>query len=232
MCKLPQVNFAGCRFCDVAWAARPCLPGHGRAARATLPYVAMLLLFCSLLLVPGCKKDDMADQAKYKAFDQSTLFADGTSARPIPTGTIARGHLRTDEAFYFGTKDGKPVTAIPMRITAADIQRGQGQFNIFCAVCHGRMGEGDGMVVQRGFPHPPSYHIKRLREAPIGHFFQVMTNGFGAMYSYKSRVSPADRWRIAAYIRALQLSQNVQSAGAMPASAGKNPTTSPARESQ
>jgi mono/diheme cytochrome c family protein len=109
-----------------------------------------------------------------------------------------------------------------MAITPADLRRGQEQFNIFCAVCHGRLGDGNGMIVQRGFPHPPSYHIPRLRNAPIGHFYQVITNGFGAMYSYNDKISPADRWRIAAYIRALQRSQDALAAtdGGVSASVG------------
>lgn len=174
-----------------------------------LRFICYVCLIASvLLLASGCKRDDMADQPKYKAYEQSALFADNTSARPIPTGTVASGHLRLDERFYNGTENGKLVTAIPMPITEADLRRGQQEFNIYCAVCHGRLGEGNGMVVQRGFPHPPSYHIDRLRNAPIGHFYQVMSNGFGAMYSYDDKISPDDRWRIAAYIRALQLSQD------------------------
>ncbi|MFZ0637875.1 MAG: cytochrome c, partial [Candidatus Acidiferrales bacterium] len=147
-------------------------------------------------------------QPKYKTYDPSTFFDDGRSARqPVP-GTVARGELEIDDHFYKGKVDGKDADTFPFPITANDMLRGQQRYNIYCSPCHDYTGSGRGMIVQRGFPQPPSYHIDRLRRAPVGHFFDVMTNGFGAMYSYSARVSPADRWRIAAYIRALQLAEH------------------------
>jgi hypothetical protein len=151
----------------------------------------------------------MHDQPKYIPLRPSSFFANGTSARPIPEGTVARGHLDEDTVFYTGKDaNGKDVTEFPMPVTKEILLRGQQRFNVYCAPCHSRLGDGNGMVVQRGYRHPPSYHIDRLRQAPVGHFFDVMTNGFGAMPNYAEQVPPADRWAIASYIRALQLSQD------------------------
>jgi len=150
----------------------------------------------------------MNDEPRYKPLAESDFFADGQSARPRVDGTIARGHLRLDQAFYTGRSNGAFVSTPPVPVTRDLLARGRERFDIFCSPCHGRLGDGDGVVVERGFRSPPSYHIDRLRTAPVGHFFDVMTNGFGAMASYASRVQPADRWAIAAYIRALQLSQH------------------------
>jgi len=155
----------------------------------------------------GCRLD-MHIQPKYKGLEPSTFFNDGRSARPIIHGTIARGELRTDELLYAGKIDGKVANVFPFPITMKDLKRGQQRFNIYCSPCHDFTGSGNGMVVQRGFPPPPSYHIERLMKAPVGHIFDVITNGYGTMYSYAARVSPKDRWRIAAYIRALQLSED------------------------
>jgi mono/diheme cytochrome c family protein len=116
--------------------------------------------------------------------------------------------LHEDEQLYTGHANGLPVNTFPTPVTMEMLERGQQRFDIYCAVCHGRTGEGNGMIVRRGFPTPPSFHIDRLREAPVGHFVEVINNGYGLMYSYASRVQPADRWAIAAYIRALQLSQH------------------------
>lgn len=146
-------------------------------------------------------------QPRYNPMESSTFFDDGRSERPVVPGTVARGQLRTDEAFYTGKLNGVEVNTFPFPITREVLDRGQERYNIYCTPCHDRVGDGKGMIVQRGFPPPPSYHIDRLRQAPVGHFFSVMTNGYGTMYSYASRVSPKDRWAIAAYIRALQLSQ-------------------------
>jgi hypothetical protein len=147
-------------------------------------------------------------QPKYEPLDPSTFFDDGRSARPPVPGTVARGELRINEAMYTGKVNGVPVDAFPFPITRKDLERGRDRYNIFCSPCHDYTGSGHGMIVQRGFPAPPSYHIDRLRNAPVGHFFDVMTNGYGTMYSYASRVPVKDRWRIAAYIRALQLSEH------------------------
>ncbi len=150
---------------------------------------------------------DMHVQPKVKPFDPSTFFDDGRSARPLVPGTVARGHLRLDNHLYTGKVNGVVATTFPFPITRPDFERGRERYNIYCTPCHDSLGTGRGMIVQRGFQQPPSYHLDRLRQAPVGHFFDVMTNGYGAMKSYADRVSPEDRWRIAAYIRALQLSQ-------------------------
>jgi mono/diheme cytochrome c family protein len=161
----------------------------------------------SVLLMTGCRQD-MQDQPRYKPLSATNFFGDGRSARPTIEDTVARGQLRLDPAHYTGKVDGKDVEAIPIQITKADIERGQQRFNIYCSPCHGRLGNGHGMIVSRGLRQPPSYLDPRLVNAPVGHFFDVMTNGYGSMYSYASRVAIDDRWRIAAYIRTLQLSEN------------------------
>jgi cytochrome c len=159
------------------------------------------------MLLAGCRLD-MHIQPKYLPYDPSDFFDDGRSARqPVP-GTVARGNLRLDELLYTGKENGVLVDKFPFPITHADLERGRERFNIYCTPCHDYTGSGRGMIVQRGFPPPPSYHIDRLRSAPAGHFFDVMTNGLGSMYSYAARIEPADRWRIAAYIRTLQLSRH------------------------
>jgi hypothetical protein len=164
-------------------------------------------LIVAVMLGAGCRQD-MHIQPRYEPLDPSSFFADGRSARqPVP-GTVARGELRINEALYAGKVNGVPVDKFPFSITREDLERGRERFNIYCTPCHDYTGSGHGMIVQRGFPPPPSYDIERLRNAPVGHFFDVMTNGYGTMYSYASRVSVKDRWRIAAYIRALQLSQH------------------------
>jgi mono/diheme cytochrome c family protein len=169
------------------------------------------------LLSAGCRQD-MHLQPKYNPEVPSTFFADGRSERPPVTGTVARGQLRIDELLYRGRVNGVTADVFPFPITAQDLARGRERFNIYCTPCHDYTGSGDGMIVQRGFPPPPSYHIDRLRQAPVGHFFEVITNGLGIMYSYASRISPEDRWRIVAYIRALQRSQHA-SASDVPAEA-------------
>jgi len=155
----------------------------------------------------GCRQD-MHVQPRYQPEDPSTFFADGRSERPAVEGTVARGQLRSDELLHTGRVNGVVADLFPFPITAAELGRGRERYDIYCSPCHDYSGGGRGMIVQRGFPSPPSFHIERLRQAPAGHFFEVMTNGFGLMYAYASRVSLEDRWRIAAYIRALQLSQH------------------------
>jgi hypothetical protein len=168
--------------------------------------VSLALAACALA---GCRLD-MHVQPKYLPYEPSEFFADGRSERQPVEGTVARGQLRIDEELYTGKVDGKLVNEFPFPIGANDILRGQERYNIYCSPCHDYTGSGRGMIVMRGFPPPPSYHIDRLRQAPLGHFFDVMTNGYGSMYSYASRITPEDRWRIAAYIRALQLSENAK----------------------
>lgn len=150
----------------------------------------------------------MHDQPRYEPLEASTFFKDGRASRPQVPGTVARGQLKIDGLLYSGKIAGKPVDAFPFPITKDILARGQERYNIFCAPCHARIGDGAGMIVQRGMRQPPSFHIQRLREAPAGYYFDVITNGFGAMYSYADRVAVNDRWAIVAYIRALQLSQN------------------------
>ena len=159
-------------------------------------------------MVAAACRQDMHNQPRYKPLAASSFFGDGRSARPVIADTVARGDMRIDDAHYTGKVNGADVDAFPFQISKADIHRGQERFNIFCSPCHGRLGDGQGMIVRRGFRQPPSYHIDRLIKAPVGHFFDVVTNGFGAMPSYASRVPVDDRWRIIAYVRALQFSQD------------------------
>jgi hypothetical protein len=167
----------------------------------------LVLTLISSCLLSGCRQD-MHDQPRYKPLAGTTFFGDGRSARAPVEGTVARGHLRIDSARYTGKVDGQEVNVFPFPITKDDLARGQQRFNIYCSPCHSRIGDGNGMIVRRGFRQAASYHTERLIKAPVGHFFDVITNGFGAMLSYASRVEPDDRWRIVAYIRVLQLSES------------------------
>jgi mono/diheme cytochrome c family protein len=172
---------------------------------------ALLLSGLPLLVLAlgGCR-NDMHHQAKITPFRESAFFPDGASARALPEGTIARGFLRADAAFARGQgPDGKFVEQIPVPLTRNLLVRGQERFDIFCSPCHGRTGEGQGMIVQRGFKRPPSYHVDRLRAERAGYFFDVITNGFGQMSSYAMQVTPEDRWAIVAWIRLLQASQHM-----------------------
>jgi mono/diheme cytochrome c family protein len=211
---------------------------------AASPRLLILLTASCLVLTSACRRD-MQDQPKAIAYRQNTFFRDGLSSRNLIPGTVPRGYLRADREFYLGKKANTGSTAanqatapqtpaattsgtslypddvetFPIPITKKDIDRGQERYQIFCSVCHGATGNGDGMIARRGFnkPLPASYNQDRLRQAPVGHFFDVMTNGWGAMPSYASQIPVEDRWRIIAYIRALQLSQ-------MPAQAQGTPT--------
>lgn len=160
------------------------------------------------LAAPGCRSG-MYDQPRYEPLEASAFFDDGLASRPIPEGTVARGQLEADRAFYTGKIDGQDLDddRFPVEVDRALLLRGRERYAIFCSPCHGLTGDGGGMIVQRGFSRPPSLHDPRLRDAPAGHYFDVITNGYGAMYSYASRVPPRDRWAITAYIRALQVSQ-------------------------
>jgi mono/diheme cytochrome c family protein len=187
-----------------------------------------------LVLTAGCQQD-MARQPKYKPLQESDQFADQRASRPLEPGTVARGFLRADAYLYSGTErtnvspswisalvgannpwnaaaltapNPKLVDEFPFRITGEVLERGQERFNIYCAVCHDRVGTGNGRIVQRGYVKPPSYHIERLRKAPVGHFFEVITHGHGGMPDYGTQIPPRDRWAIIAYVRALQESQN------------------------
>jgi len=169
-----------------------------------------LILFFFTLMAAGCERF-MYDQPKFKPHEPTPFFADGNSSRPTIEDTVARGHLRLDDSLDTGLVGGQPLTRFPRPITRSLLARGRQRFDIYCAPCHGRLGDGRGVVVERGFKvKPPSFHDERLRSAPPGHFVQVMRDGFGSMYSYRDRVSPEDRWAITAYIRALQRSQNAR----------------------
>jgi cytochrome c553 len=181
-------------------------------SRPCMRSLAIFYLLSSIFLVflTGCRRD-MFLQPSEKPLERSDFFRDNDMAsRPLPAHTVARGQLDEDEAFYRGMIGTNLVTQFPMPVTREVLLRGQERFNIYCAPCHGRSGEGNGMIPQRGYPSPPSYHTERLRTVPVGHFFDVITRGYGVMYSYANRVEPADRWAIAAYIRALQLSHDAK----------------------
>ena len=181
-----------------------------------MPRLRLAAALLSLgVVLAGCRQE-MYNQPKYKPLGKSDFFADGRDARQPVEGTVARGMLREDTRFYAG-KDGAALTGVfPLPVTRALLERGRQRYDIFCAPCHDRTGFGNGMVVQRGYRPPPSFHIDRLRQEPVGHFFDVMTNGFGAMPDYASQIPPEDRWAIVAYLRALQLSQSAPLASVPP----------------
>ncbi|MBK9155881.1 MAG: cytochrome c [Chloracidobacterium sp.] len=214
-------------------------------------------LYCLLsvavcLLAAGCGvRFDMQDQPRYKVYKKSEFFSDGLSSRDLPAGTVARGLLKADKALYTGKIDNpnpnvqvetttnaagntivtsfpNAIDEFPVAVTKELIDRGQDRYNIYCIVCHGPVGAGDGMIVRRGFGAPPTYHDDRLRNAPVGHFFDVITNGWGKMNGYAASISAADRWAIVAYIRALQLSQNPDENLKMNASPSAAPSPGPA----
>lgn len=179
-----------------------------------LKNIPLLFLVASLFLITGCDvvPMHMRNQPRYDTFEESPLFADGLASRKPPENTIPRGEwgeLMMDEALFTGMENGEFVETIPIEVDREVLLRGRERFDIFCSPCHGRVGDGQGMIVQRGFQQPQSFHFEAVREQPDGYFYDVMTNGFGAMYSYASRINPEDRWAIVAYIRALQFSQNV-----------------------
>ena len=176
------------------------------------------------LFAAGCHTD-MWRQPRTEPLDHSEFFADGQANRPLVPGTIARDHLRLDNVFYTGAKEGKWINELPVPLTKDLLKRGQERFEIYCTPCHGQLGDGNGMIAHRGFQlrRPVgNYHTERLRNMPVGHFYDVITNGYGTMYSYASRVEPQDRWAIAAYIRALQLSQYADPADADPEALAKS----------
>jgi mono/diheme cytochrome c family protein len=219
----------------------------------------LIFAFCLLpfaLSIVGCRYD-MQDQPRYKVYKKSDFWGerDPRASRDLPEGTVARGWLREDKALYTGKKENAGGAQQPQAQTAVDargntvvttfpdaidefpvpvtkelINRGQERYNIYCIVCHGPTGNGDGMIVRRGFSPPPTYHDDRLRNAPVGHFYDVMTNGWGKMNSYAAQVPVADRWAIVAYIRALQISQNPSGMKLLPSGSpttGGTPTASP-----
>lgn len=232
-----------------------------KSAGRTLHSAFCLLLaaYC-VLLTGGCRRD-MQDQPKMKPFRTTTFFGDGLSARPLVEGTIPRGYLRADTAFFTGKKrkllNGTPppgqtpagpqpaasapggaaqtvaaypddVETFPFPITEQIVTRGRERYDIYCSVCHGLTGDGDGMIVRRGFRRAASFHDDRLRQAPVGHFFDAITNGWGAMPSYAPQITAQDRWAIIAYVRALQLSQQTPKAQTPAAQPSSAPTPAPA----
>ena len=171
---------------------------RGKRAALTLALIAGLA---------GCRQQ-MANQPKYDPYEPSDFFADGMSARPRLAGTVAQGEAGIDPYFETGKINGQDGDAFPFPVTADVMQRGHERFDIYCSECHGRLGDGNGMIPSRGYRRPPSYHTQALRTAKVGHFFDVMTNGFGSMPPYRTMIPTRDRWAIVSYIRALQLSQN------------------------
>jgi len=184
--------------------------GSGPCRASTKPHINLKIGLVVLVLASGVAcRQDMHDQPKYIPLRPSDFFGDGRSERPLIEGTVARGYLNDDAAFYTGKgPDGKFLDAFPFPVTKDAILRGQDRFNIYCAPCHNRLGDGNGKIVSRGYRKPPSYHIDRLRQVQNGYIYDVITNGFGAMPDYAAQVQPRDRWAIVAYVRALQLSHN------------------------
>ncbi len=187
----------------------PARPSAGKLPAHRPPsWRRTLLSFLLLLLLAACRQK-MANQPKYDPLEPSDFFADGMSARPRIPGTVARGEVVNSGSFLTtGRINGQEGDGYPFAIDEAALNRGQERFNIYCSECHGRLGDGNGMIPSRGYRHPPTFHSDTLRNAKTGHFFDVMTNGFGAMPPYAVQVPAEDRWKIIAYIRTLQLSQN------------------------
>jgi len=197
--------------------------GQCAGARGTVMWIVVL----ATVGVVGCRQD-MHDQAKYKPFRPSPFFADGRDVRPLVPDTVARGHLDDDPLLYTGKSGDAFATEFPFPVTAEVLARGQQRYNIYCTPCHDRTGGGNGMIVQRGYRRPPSFHIDRLRQQPVGYFFDVMTNGFGVMPNYAQQVPVRDRWAIVAYLRALQLSQHATLDDVPPADRAKLTSAAPA----
>jgi len=186
-----------------------------RISTSVVSFVTLVSLVSAAFAAAGCRQD-MHNQPKYIPLRESTFFSDDRSARPLVAGTVARGQLREDTLLYTGKVNGADATVFPFPITDRVMARGQERFNIYCSPCHGETGQGDGMIVRRGYRRPPTYHQDRLREAPVGHFFDVITNGFGAMPDYAAQIRVEDRWAIVAYLRALQLSEHATIADVPP----------------
>ena len=187
----------------------------------------------ALSLVPlalaGCRQD-MHDTPRHEPLEASRFYADQRAARELIDGTVPRGFVNEDDFLNTGLVDGAPAEQFPFAITRADLDRGQERFNIYCAPCHSRVGDGLGMVVQRGYRQPPSFHIDRLRDAPPGYMFDVITKGFGVMPDYRSQISVQDRWAIVAYVKALQLAQHATEADVPEADRSKLDAPAPSTE--
>jgi hypothetical protein len=182
---------------------------RGKSAVMVAKRVGAFGAMAAMLVLAGCRQD-MHDQPKFIPQRGTTFFADGRSVRPQVIGTIARNQMHENEYFYTGMVAGKEGDGFPIALTPAVMQRGQERYNIYCTPCHSRVGNGDGMIVQRGYRPAGDFHTDRLRTAPLGHFFYVMSNGYGAMPDYAAQLTPEDRWAVVAYIRALQLSQDAK----------------------
>jgi mono/diheme cytochrome c family protein len=169
--------------------------------------VSFAAVVLAAAVAAGCRQD-MHNAPRIEAYEANAFFADGRGSRTPPTGTVARGWQRQDEALYSGRVNGDLVSEFPFPVSASDMARGRERYNIYCSPCHGVLGDGQGMVVQRGLRRAASYHQDRLRDEKVGYFFDVITNGFGAMQGYAEQVPARDRWLIVAYVRALQLSQH------------------------
>jgi mono/diheme cytochrome c family protein len=201
-----KVAASGSTTASSGAAAASAAGASGRRRVAGRPL--LLLATAALVLFAGCYRQQMAAQPKYDPLEPSDFFADGMAARPRVAGTVARGELVGNDFLNTGKIGSADGDGLPFPATPALLSRGQERFDIYCSECHGRLGNGDGMIPRRGFRRPPSYHTPTLRAAATGHFFDVITNGFGAMPPYGTMIPRDDRWAIIAYIRALQLSQN------------------------
>lgn len=168
---------------------------------------SLILIAAAFALGTACRQD-MQDQPKYKPLGQNRFFPDGRDSRPIPAGTIALDELNDTDAYHTGAANGAFLDTIPAHVDAQLMERGRDRYDIFCSPCHGRLGDGNGMVAQRGVRAPANFHTDRLRAVPPGYIFQVITNGYGGMGDYGDQVPVDDRWAIVAYIRALQLSRD------------------------
>jgi hypothetical protein len=176
-----------------------------------VPHKSILTVAFAIIMVVvnGCHLD-MYDQPKFKPLAANAFFADSMASRSLVEGTVARGDAERDELLYTGKIDGKVADVFPFAVTREVLSRGQDRYNVFCSPCHSKLGDGRGMIVQRGFPAPVSYHVDSIRTKPPGFYFDVITNGYGKMFNYASSVSVRDRWAIIAYIRALQESRRVR----------------------
>jgi mono/diheme cytochrome c family protein len=188
-----------------------------------------VLCLVGALALAGCRQD-MHDAPRYDPLEASPMFPTGASARPLVEGTVARGDLRADEGLYTGKVGGQAVNDFPFAITRADLDRGEERYNIYCSPCHAKTGEGTGMVVQRGYRQPPSFHTDRLRQAQTGYVFDVISNGFGVMPDYRAQIPTEDRWRIVAYVRVLQASHQGTTADVPPAELERLQNPAPAPE--
>jgi mono/diheme cytochrome c family protein len=179
-----------------------------------MPRLRKIAPLALVIVLAGCRLD-MHVQPRENPLSKSDFFPDHRSARPPVEGTVARGELRADKYLYTGKLGNNPGDYMPFAVTRDDLARGQDRYNIYCAPCHSRVGDGNGYIPSRGFPRkPPSFHIERLEKAPVGYIYGVITEGFGIMPDYSSQIPPMDRWRIVAYVRALQLSQHATAADA------------------